>query len=126
MRTSRPGDGGGAGAVIFGVGLGVFGWAMITNAHFSTVLRIQRDRGHTVCRDGPYRFVRHPGYVGANLQSLGIPLLLGSCWALVPGLVAGALMTLRTWSEDRTLQAELPGYREFVREVRHRLVPGIW
>ncbi len=115
-----------AGAVVFAAGLGLFGWAMITNAYFSTAVRIQSDRGQTVCRSGPYRFVRHPGYLGAILQSLGIPVLLGSPWALIPGLTAVVLMAIRTSLEDRTLQAELPGYRDFVHQVRYRLVPGIW
>jgi protein-S-isoprenylcysteine O-methyltransferase Ste14 len=115
-----------AGAVLFAAGLALFGWAMITNAYFSTVVRIQDDRGQTVCTSGPYRFVRHPGYAGANLQSPGMALLLGSLWALVPGLIAVALMTLRTHLEDRTLWAELTGYEEYVRKVRYRLVPGVW
>ena len=114
------------GAAVFALGLGLFGWAMIANAYFSTVVRIQTDRGHTVCRTGPYRHVRHPGYVGAVFQSLGIPLLLGSLWALIPGIIASILIIVRTSLEDRTLQAELPGYSDFTREVRYRLIPGIW
>jgi len=74
-----------AGAIVLAVGLGLSGWAMIANVYFSTAVRIQTDRGQTVCRTGPYRFVRHPGYVGFILQSLGTPLLLGSLRALVPG-----------------------------------------
>jgi protein-S-isoprenylcysteine O-methyltransferase Ste14 len=115
-----------AGAIVFAFGLGLFGWAMITNAYFSTAVRIQSDRGQTVCRTGPYRFVRHPGYIGTILQSLAIPLLLGSLWALIPGIIAAVLMIIRTSLEDRLLQAELPGYPDFVQEVRYRLVPGIW
>ncbi len=75
---------------------------------------------------GPYRCVRHPGYVGAIGQSLGVPLLLGASWALVPGIIAAALMVLRTALEDRTLQHELAGYAEYARGVRYRLLPGIW
>jgi protein-S-isoprenylcysteine O-methyltransferase Ste14 len=115
-----------AGAVVLAVGLGLGGWAMIANAYFSTAVRIQSDRGQTVCRTGPYRFVRHPGYVGFILQSLSVSFLLGSLWALIPGLTAAALLIIRTSLEDRMLQAELPGYRDFVQEVRYRLVPGIW
>jgi protein-S-isoprenylcysteine O-methyltransferase Ste14 len=115
-----------AGAVVFAVGLGLFGWAIITNAYFSTTVRIQSDRGQVVCRTGPYRFVRHPGYVGAILQSLGIPFLLGSLWALIPGITAAILMVIRTSLEDRTLQAELPGYQDYVQQVHYRLIPGIW
>lgn len=115
-----------AGGVALAVGLGLGGWAMIANAYFSTAVRIQSDRGQTVCRSGPYRFVRHPGYVGFILQSLGTPLLFGSWWALIPGITAVALMAVRTSWEDRMLQAELPGYPDYAREVRYRLVPGIW
>jgi protein-S-isoprenylcysteine O-methyltransferase Ste14 len=114
------------GAVVLAVGLGLSGWAMIANAYFSTAIRIQSDRGQTVCRCGPYRFVRHPGYLGFILQSPGTPLLLGSLWALIPGVVAAALMIFRTSLEDRMLQAELPGYQDFVQEVRYRLVPSVW
>ena len=114
------------GAVVLAAGTGLTGWAMIANAYFSTAVRIQSDRGHTVCSTGPYRFVRHPGYVGYMLQTLGTALVLGSLWALIPGVVAVALMTVRTSLEDRMLQAELPGYREYAQQVRHRLVPGVW
>ena len=114
------------GIVVFAAGLGLFGWAMITNAFFSTAVRIQSERGQTVCRSGPYRFVRHPGYVGTILQSLGIPFLLGSWWALIAGITAAALIILRTAFEDRTLLAELPGYQDFAKEIRYRLVPGVW
>jgi protein-S-isoprenylcysteine O-methyltransferase Ste14 len=114
------------GIVLFAAGLALFGWAMIANAYFSTAARIQADRGQTVCRSGPYRVVRHPGYAGTLLQSIGIAVLLGSLWALLPALVAAALMITRTWFEDRMLRAELAGYVEYAREVRYRLVPGIW
>jgi protein-S-isoprenylcysteine O-methyltransferase Ste14 len=114
------------GAVVLVGGLALAAWAMIANAFFSTAVRIQSERGHTVCRSGPYRFVRHPGYVGFILQSLGTLVLLGSWWALIPGVTAVVFMIIRTSWEDRTLQAELPGYRDFVQEIRYRLVPGIW
>lgn len=115
-----------AGAVLLGIGLGLGGWAMITNAYFSTAVRIQSDRGQTVCRSGPYRIVRHPGYVGFALQSLATPVLLGSLWALIPGFAATTLMVIRTSLEDRMLQSELEGYHEYARQVRYRLLPGIW
>ncbi len=115
-----------AGVVVLTAALGLTSWAMIANAYFSTAVRIQIDRGHTVCRSGPYRFVRHPGYVGFILQALGTSILLGSWWALIPALIAAALMTIRTALEDRTLQSELPDYQDYVQEVRYRLIPGIW
>jgi protein-S-isoprenylcysteine O-methyltransferase Ste14 len=115
-----------AGAVALAAGLSLAGWAMIVNAYFSTTVRIQSDRGQTVCRSGPYRVVRHPGYVGFILQSLATPILLGSVYAVSFGVMAAAALVIRTVFEDRTLQAELPGYREYVQEVRHRLVPRVW
>jgi protein-S-isoprenylcysteine O-methyltransferase Ste14 len=115
-----------AGAVVYLLGECLTAWAMIENTYFSTAVRIQDDRGHAVCNSGPYRFVRHPGYVGYIIAALGVPLLLGSLWALIPGLVAAASLTIRTSFEDRMLQAELPGYLDYVRQVRFRLVPGIW
>lgn len=114
------------GALLVALGLELAGWAMIANAYFSTAVRIQTERGHAVCRSGPYRFVRHPGYVGFILQALGTPLLLGSWWALIPGLVTVILAVIRTSLEDRMLQGELPGYTDFVRDVRYRLLPGVW
>ena len=115
-----------AGAVVLTAGYGLTAWAMHANAYFSTAVRIQSERGQTVCRNGPYRYVRHPGYVGMTLQSLGMPFLLGSFWALLPALVAAVAMVIRTGLEDRMLQAELPGYQEYAGEVRYCLIPGIW
>jgi protein-S-isoprenylcysteine O-methyltransferase Ste14 len=101
-------------------------WATASNAFFSLIVRVQSERGHRVIKDGPYRFVRHPGYVGGLLTNLGTPILLGSLWAFLPGAVAALLLIARTALEDRMLQAELPGYREYATETRYRLIPGIW
>ena len=114
------------GVAVFGAGFALFSWAMVSNAYFSTVVRIQEERGHAVCTTGPYRFVRHPGYSGAILQSLAVPLILGSWWALIAGVLAAMLMVVRTALEDRTLQEELEGYQDFTQQTRHRLVPGVW
>lgn len=114
------------GAAAYGLSLGLAGWAMITNAYFSTAVRIQSDRGQQVCTTGPYRFVRHPGYVGFFFQALSVPILLGSLWALLFAIPAGVLMVIRTAIEDRMLQEELAGYKEYAREVKYRLLPGVW
>jgi len=114
------------GALIYAAGLGLTGWSMITNTYFSTAVRIQSDRGQVVCRSGPYAYVRHPGYVGFFFQALSTPLLLGSLWALLFAIPAGILMFIRTYFEDRMLQAELVGYREYSQEVRYKLFPGVW
>ncbi len=114
------------GAGIYALALGLIGWAMISNAYFSTAVRIQSDRGQQVCHNGPYRIVRHPGYVGFFIQAFSVPILLGSLWALVFAIPAGVLMIIRTSLEDRLLQEELPGYTEYTHEVKYRLIPGVW
>jgi protein-S-isoprenylcysteine O-methyltransferase Ste14 len=114
------------GASVYGLSLGLTGWAMITNAYFSTAVRIQADRGQQVCTTGPYHYVRHPGYVGFFFQALSVPIVLGSLWALLFAIPAGVLMIIRTAFEDRMLQEELEGYKEYTREVRYRLLPGVW
>ncbi len=114
----------GMGAVALGFAL--FMWAMVSNAYFSEVVRIQEDRGHQVATDGPYRFVRHPGYSGAILAFLGTPLLLGSWWALIPTVFGVGGYILRTALEDKTLQLELEGYLAYTEQVPYRLIPGVW
>ncbi len=108
------------------LGQAIFVWARTTNANFSSVVRIQTDRGHTVCKNGPYRFVRHPGYVGGILMALAMGVALGSWWACIPQVLAALLLVWRTSREDPTLQAELPGYKEYARETKYRLLPGVW
>ena len=114
----------GLGAVALGFAL--FMWAMVSNAYFSEVVRIQEDRGHQVATDGPYRFVRHPGYSGAILSLLGSPLLLGSWWAFIPAVIGIGGYVLRTALEDKTLQLELEGYQAYTEQVHYRLIPGVW
>ncbi len=101
-------------------------WVARTNAYLSRFVRIQDDRGQQVVTTGPYAFVRHPMYAAAVPFILCVALILGSWWALVPGAIIAALFVIRTALEDRTLQAELPGYKEYAQRVRFRLVPGVW
>ena len=101
-------------------------WAFVENRFFSSVVRIQKERGHVVCDSGPYRIVRHPGYAGNILALPGIVLALSSLWTLIPVAVALVIIVIRTALEDRTLQEELPGYQEYARRVRYRLFPGIY
>jgi len=108
------------------LGYALFMWAMVSNAYFSEVVRIQEDRGHQVATDGPYRFVRHPGYSGAILSFLGSPLLLGSWWAFIPTAIGIGGYVLRTALEDKTLQLELDGYQAYTEQVHYRLIPGVW
>jgi len=113
-------------ALVIIAGYGLTVWAMRVNAYFSAIVRIQTDRGHQVATGGPYRFVRHPGYVGAILFTLATPVMLDSWWALIPAVLACVLFVIRTHKEDDTLHAELPGYREFAQRTRFRLIPGVW
>jgi len=107
-------------------GYAVASYALIENRFFSGVVRIQQDRGQQVVSSGPYRWVRHPGYAGGLLAYWATPALLDSRWAFVATLVLTVLLVMRTALEDRTLQEELPGYREYAGRVRFRLVPGVW
>jgi protein-S-isoprenylcysteine O-methyltransferase Ste14 len=101
-------------------------WAMSANAYLSTMVRIQDDRGHQVITTGPYRYVRHPMYVGTIFFGLCIPLFLGSWWAFIPCGLIVVIFIVRTALEDRTLQEELSGYAEYAQRVRYRLLPGVW
>lgn len=114
------------GLVMIGAGYALGAWAIAENRFFSGMVRIQTDRCHTVCDTGPYRFVRHPGYAGNILPLPGLALALSSTWTLIPAAVALVIAVVRTALEDRTLQAELPGYQEYSRRVRYRLFPGVY
>jgi protein-S-isoprenylcysteine O-methyltransferase Ste14 len=114
------------GVLLFALALALVGWTLAVNRHAETTVRIQTDRGHTVVTSGPYRFVRHPMYVGAILMYLGAPLVWGSLAALA---ISGAIILLFVWRtamEDRTLRRELSGYAEYAARTRFRLVPGLW
>jgi len=105
----------------------VIGWRTFqANTFLGGMVRIQKDRGHTVVTTGPYQYVRHPMYVGVILSVLGIPLVLNSLWALVPAGMIVVLFVIRTALEDRTLKAELEGYKEYAERVHFRLLPYVW
>jgi protein-S-isoprenylcysteine O-methyltransferase Ste14 len=112
--------------VLLGLSYPLFTWAMISNRFFSTIVRIQKDRGHSVQTGGPYRFVRHPGYASLLVSYISIPIALGSWWACIPMGVLVVNLLIRTALEDRTLQKELDGYVDYAGHVRYRLIPGIW
>jgi protein-S-isoprenylcysteine O-methyltransferase Ste14 len=114
------------GLILFMAGYALATWAMIENRFFSSVVRIQTERGHTVCDTGPYRLVRHPGYAGGLIGWVFMPLFMGSWWSYIPALMNVVVYFIRTRLEDQTLQAELPGYKEYTRRTRYRLIPGVW
>jgi protein-S-isoprenylcysteine O-methyltransferase Ste14 len=114
----------GLGLVISATGLGT--WAMIENEHFEQFVRIQKDRNHRVVTSGPYRIVRHPGYVAGILGSFAGPFMFGSVWSFVPACMLVVLFVWRTSREDKTLREELDGYMQYTKQTPHRLIPSVW
>ena len=101
-------------------------WAPLANPFLETYVRLQTERDHRVIEGGPYRFVRHPAYVGLALCYINVPLVLGSWWGLLPGVLAVLILAWRTQREDAFLRAELAGYAEYAGRVRARWIPGVW
>ena len=101
-------------------------WAMVSNTFFVATVRIQTDRQHTVVSSGPYRYVRHPGYLGTLLLHFGVPFMLNSLWAIIPAILLTLVLIMRTVQEDKALHAELPGYTDYAERVRYRLLPYVW
>lgn len=112
--------------IFFVLGSLIGTWAMASNRFFSATVRIQKDRNHQVVTTGPYRYVRHPGYVGGIIAMLMTPLALGSWVALIPSFVVASGFVLRTSLEDKVLQEELGGYKDYAKNIRYRLFPMIW
>ena len=115
-----------SGLILLCAGSLLFTWSMVSNSFFSTLVRIQKDRDHKVATSGPYTYIRHPGYVGYILMSTATPIALGTLWGLVFSGMTTILLIIRTVMEDRTLQEELEGYKEYTGKVKYRLVPFIW
>jgi protein-S-isoprenylcysteine O-methyltransferase Ste14 len=124
--TPVPGAVVGVGYILLVFGIGFTVWAQSFNRFFEPGVRIQTDRGHRVIDTGPYAILRHPGYAASIPMFAGVALCLGSLWALIPAGASSLLMILRTKWEDETLQAELPGYKEYTQRVRFKLIPGVW
>jgi protein-S-isoprenylcysteine O-methyltransferase Ste14 len=112
--------------VLILAGFALSSYALIENRFFSGMVRIQTDRSHQVVSSGPYRWVRHPGYAGSLLVYLAIPFFLDTSWAFLPAVFFAIAVVIRTSLEDKTLQEELEGYREYAQRVRYRLLPGVW
>jgi len=101
-------------------------WAMVVNSYFECTVRIQEDRKQEVVTSGPYRIVRHPGYIAGIISILAAPLILGSWWKLIPSFIIILILVIRTALEDRTLKRELSGYKEYTMVTRYRLIPFVW
>ena len=94
--------------------------------HTFTSATIEVAPGQTVISTGSYAIVRYPMYASALLYLGGAPLALGSYWGLVPFAALLPFLMWRLFDEEKFLSESLPGYVEYQRKVRHRLVPGIW
>jgi len=114
------------GCVLIIVSYIIANWAMIKNPFFETTVRVQKDRDQKVVISGPYRIVRHPGYLADLLWYLSLPLIFRSLYAFIPAIIAVVLLIIRTYLEDKTLQNELIGYKDYSKKVKKRLLPGIW
>jgi len=114
------------GLAIFALALALMIWAMRVNRFFSTIIRLQEDRGHELVTGGPYRWVRHPGYIAGLLLCLSSGIALDSWLSLLPAVACIPLLLRRTVAEDRFLKSKLKGYSAYADAVRFRLVPGIW
>jgi len=97
-----------------------------SNSFAAPQVRVQAERGQQVVTEGPYRIVRHPMYAAALFYFLGVPLLLGSWWGLLPVPLFMAALGARAVGEEGMLRQALPGYSDYARRVRYRLVPGLW
>ncbi|TWT36327.1 Isoprenylcysteine carboxyl methyltransferase (ICMT) family protein [Posidoniimonas corsicana] len=114
------------GLAVMIAGFGLAAWAMLLNPFFSPVVRVQRERRHRVITAGPYRWVRHPSYLGLSVGAVASAFALGSYWSLIPALAFVALYARRAQFEDRVLSEELAGFSRYATRVRYRLAPGLW
>ncbi len=114
------------GILITFLGSILFTWSMVSNKFFSTMVRIQDERDHKVAIEGPYKYVRHPGYVGFIIMVLATPIALGSLYALSMSAIVSIIFIIRIALEDKTLNKELNGYKEYSKNVKYKLVPFIW
>ena len=101
-------------------------WAMAVNPFFSTAIRIQSERNHRVIDRGPYRYIRHPGYLAMVLSMPAAAIVLGSRVALIPAVCYSFLVLLRVAREDEFLRENLPSYLQYAGVVRYRLIPCFW
>jgi protein-S-isoprenylcysteine O-methyltransferase Ste14 len=115
-----------AGLVFIFLGSMLFTWSMVSNKFFSTLVRLQTDRQHTVVTEGPYKYIRHPGYLGYIIFTFTTPIALGAYWGLIFSVTIGILLVVRTSLEDATLTKELRGYAEYTENVKYKLIPFLW
>ena len=114
------------GLLLLAVSTILLNWTMAVNPHFEVTVRIQTDRDHKVITSGPYKYVRHPGYLAGIIYIISVPLVVGSVFAFIPVGLYIVFIMLRTSLEDLTLGRELDGYASYTEHVKYRLFPGVW
>jgi protein-S-isoprenylcysteine O-methyltransferase Ste14 len=114
------------GIILFTGSFNLVYWSMAVNTHFETTVRIQHDRNHKVVSRGPYQIVRHPGYLGLSMANFASAMIVGSLYGFITATATLLILIIRTYLEDRTLMAELEGYREYAAKTCYRLVPFVW
>jgi len=115
-----------SGLLIIVAGSLVFTFSMKANRYFSTLVKIEPEKGHYVAQSGPYKVIRHPGYMGYIFMTIGTPVALGTLWGLIPAIITAIIFIIRTAFEDKTLIKELPRYYEYTQKVKYRLLPFLW
>jgi protein-S-isoprenylcysteine O-methyltransferase Ste14 len=124
--SALPADWLWAGIALHVAGTIPIAFASVYNPFLELAVRLQQDRGQVPVQSGPYRYVRHPMYVGLLLMFVAWPLVLGSWWSALPLAALAVAYIVRTALEDRTLREHLPGYQDYCQLTRYRLLPGVW
>jgi protein-S-isoprenylcysteine O-methyltransferase Ste14 len=114
------------GAIVLVCSFYLFFLTFRENSYLSPAVRIQAERAQTVVSTGPYHYVRHPMYSAIVIFGMGTPLLLGSWYGVLFGLILVAVIAWRAVLEERTLRQELPGYAAYMAQVKYRLIPYVW
>ncbi len=116
----------GIGIVLMAAGIALVCWTFAANSFAAPQVRVQAERAQTVIDTGPYQFIRHPMYAGADLYLLGIALLLGSAWGVAGAWALMLGICVRAVGEEAVLRNGLAGYDDYARRVRYRIMPGVW
>ena len=111
-------------SVLFLLGYGMYAEVMRENAYLSRTVEVQE--GQKVISTGLYGVVRHPMYLATLLMFLPLPLILGSFWGLIAFAFYPIIIVIRILNEEKLLKAELEGYADYQKKVKHRLIPFVW
>lgn len=97
---------------------------MQVNSYLSRIIEVAENQ--KVIDTDVYGVVRHPMYVGMVVLYVVSPIVLGSWWAVIPALVIVPVIVARILDEEKALESELAGYKEYKQKVKYRLIPFVW